>query len=168
MGRAAEPADFPQAELTPDFQYYADDDEDGFTGNPDEIEDVEIPTPEAQDNYVGGSLELPFGDGLAQGKVTNRARDNDGNVIGRAHDNPILDTRRYVVAFKNGEEAELSANAIAQSMYAQCDPQSIHYLPPRFVKYTSIVINQVYSLLHLLILCLICTLWGTYPLHGII
>ena len=35
MGRAAEPADFPRAELTPDFQYYADDDENGFTGNPD-------------------------------------------------------------------------------------------------------------------------------------
>ena len=67
--------------------------------------------------------ELPFGDGLAQGIVTKRARDNDGNVIGRAHDNPILDTRRYVVAFDNGEEAELSANAIAQSMYAQCDPE---------------------------------------------
>ena len=122
MGRATEPVNFAQAESTPDFQYYADDDEDGFTGNPDEIEDVEIPTPEAQDNYVGVSLELPFGDGLAQGRVTKRARDNDGNVIGWAHDNPILDTRRYVVAFENGEEAELSANAIAQSMYAQCDP----------------------------------------------
>ena len=89
MGRAAELADFPQAELTPDFQYYADDDKAGFTGNPDEIEDVEIPTPETQDTYVGVSLELPFGDGLTQGKVTKRARDNDSNIIGRAHDNPI-------------------------------------------------------------------------------
>ena len=50
------------------------------------------------------------------------------NVIRRAHDNPILDTRRYVVAFENGEEAELSANAIAQSMYAQCDPEGNQYV----------------------------------------
>ena len=96
MGRAAEPADFPEADLTPDLPYYADDDEDGFTGNPDEVEDVEIPTPEAQDNYLGGSLKLSFGDGLAQGRFTKRARDNDGNVIGRAHDNQILVTRKYI------------------------------------------------------------------------
>ena len=128
MGRAAEPADFPWAELTPDFRYYADDDENGFTGNLDENEDIEIPTPDAQDNYAGVSLEMPLRDGLAQGKVTKRARDNDGNVIGRAHDNPILDTRKYIVAFEDGEEAELSANAIAQSMYAQCDPEGNQYV----------------------------------------
>ena len=102
MGRAAESTDFPEADLTPDFPYNADDDEDCFTGNPDEVEDVEIPTPEAQDNYVDVSLALPFGDGLAQGKVTKRARDNDGNVIGRAHDNPILDTRKYKLSLQTG------------------------------------------------------------------
>ena len=66
---------------------------------------------------MGVSPELPFGDGLVQGRVTNRARDNDGNVIGRAHDNPILDTKKYTVEFENGEEAELSSNAIAQSTF---------------------------------------------------
>ena len=30
--------------------------------------------------------------------------------------------------FEDGEEAELSANAIAQSMYAQCDPEGNQYL----------------------------------------
>ena len=77
---------------------------------------------------MGVSPELPFGDGLVQGRVTNRARDNDGNVIGRAHGSPILDTRKYIVAFEDGEEAELSANAIAQSMYAQCDPEGNQYV----------------------------------------
>ena len=74
------------------------------------------------------SLELPFGDGLAQGRVTKRARDNDGNVIGGAHENPIVDTRKYVVEVENGEEAELSANAIVQSMYAQCNPEGNQYV----------------------------------------
>ena len=128
LGRAAQPIDFPGGDLTPDFPYYADGIEDGFTGNPDEVEDIEVPTPEAQDNYVGAALELPLGDGVAQGRVTKRLRDNDGNVVGKANANPILDTRKYVVEFESGEEAELSANAIAQSMYAQCDPSGNQYV----------------------------------------
>ena len=47
-------------------------------------------------------------------------------------------------------------------------PMSIRYLPPTFVNYLSIVMNQVYSLLQTLILCLACTLWGIYSLHGTI
>ena len=39
-----------------------------------------------------------------------------------ANENPILDTRGYVVEFEDGEQAELAANTIYQSMYAQCDP----------------------------------------------
>ena len=65
---------------------------------------------------------------MHQGKMTKRARDDDRNVIGRAHENPILDTRKYIVQFEGGEEAELSANAIAESMYAQCDPDRNHYV----------------------------------------
>ena len=52
MGRADKPADFPEADLAPYFPHYADDDEDGYTGNPDEIEDVEIPTPEKMTMWV--------------------------------------------------------------------------------------------------------------------
>ena len=65
---------------------------------------------------------------MAQEKVVKRARDQDGNPIGRANGNPILDTRKYVVSFDTGEEAELSANAIAESMYAQCDPEGNQYV----------------------------------------
>ena len=50
--------------------------------------------------------------------MTKRARDSDGNVIGRAHENPILDTRKYIVEFEDEENTELSANMIAESMYA--------------------------------------------------
>ena len=56
------------------------------------------------------------------------ARDNDDNVIGRANKNPILDTRGYVAEFEDGDQAELSANTIAQSMYAQCDPDGDQYV----------------------------------------
>ena len=54
--------------------------------------------------------------------MLKHAHVNDDNVIGRANENPILDTRGYVVEFEDGEQAELAANTIAQSMYDQCDP----------------------------------------------
>ena len=49
-------------------------------------------------------------------------RDSDGNPIGRANDNPILDSRHYLVEFDDGDVSELTANVIAESMYAMCDP----------------------------------------------
>ena len=61
--------------------------------------------------------------------MLKRARDNNDNSIGRANDNPILDTRGYVfVEFEDREKAELSANTISQSMYAQCDPDGNQYV----------------------------------------
>ena len=62
------------------------------------------------------------------GRVVKRSRDNDGNPIGRANDNPVLDTRQYVVEFADGMEAELAANVIATSMYAQCDDEGNQYV----------------------------------------
>ena len=53
--------------------------------------------------------------------MPKRARDNDDNGIGCANENPILDTRGYVVEFDDDEKAELAANTIAQSMYAHCE-----------------------------------------------
>ena len=71
---------------------------------------------------------LPRGQSLAQGRVLKCAHDNDDNVIGRSNKNPILDTRGYVVEFEYGEQEELAANTIAQSMYAQCDPERNQYV----------------------------------------
>jgi hypothetical protein len=65
---------------------------------------------------------------MAQGRVTKRLRDIDGNPVGRANENPILDTREHVVTFDDGMEAELAANAIAQNMYVQCDPDGNKYV----------------------------------------
>ena len=120
-GPAATVADFPEGEVTPEFEYYADDhQEDGFEGNPDE---VLPPTPEFGNSLVGARVLLPRGEGTAQGTVLKRARDSAGNPKGRENQNPSLDTREYTVEFEDGQEAELSANVIAQSMYAQCDPE---------------------------------------------
>ena len=42
LGRPAKEVDFSLEELIPEYLYYADDDEDGFTGCPDELDPVEL------------------------------------------------------------------------------------------------------------------------------
>ena len=71
---------------------------------------------------------LPRGGTFARGRVTECKRDREGNVIGRSNADPILDTREYKVNFEDGDATELTANAIAESMYAMCDENGDHIL----------------------------------------
>ncbi len=52
----------------------------------------------------------------------------DGNPIGCQLDNPILDTHPYDIKFSDGEVTPLTANAIVQAMYAQCNINGSEYL----------------------------------------
>lgn len=88
----------------------------------------EEPTPEDEDNYVGAEVNLPFGGTMRAGKVKRRARDSAGELYGRRHPNPILDTRTYEDEFPTGEQAEIAANVIAENMYAQCDPDGNQHM----------------------------------------
>ena len=60
--------------------------------------------------------------------MTARKRDKDGNPVGQANANPILDTREYAFTFNDGDETVMSANLIAEAMYAQCDPDGNQYV----------------------------------------
>jgi hypothetical protein len=51
-----------------------------------------------------------------KGCVTSWKRDKDGNPIGLANANPILDTCEYTF------------NLIAEAIYAQCDPDGNQYV----------------------------------------
>ena len=120
-------SDFDEADVTPDLEYYDDDDENGIEGSPDTA--LYVPaTTELNDQYLNVDFMLPCGGNEARGRVTARAQGSDGNPMGLANPNPILDSCQYIVEFEDGMEAELTANAIAQSMYAQCDPDSNQYL----------------------------------------
>ena len=90
--------------------------------------DREVPTPEANNNYVNASVILPRGNSYARGKVVGRKRDAYGNGVGRTYENPILDTREYQVDFDDGEVSKLTENVIAESMYAACDDSGNEYL----------------------------------------
>ena len=90
--------------------------------------DVELPTQEAGDNYVNASLMLPRVNSLAHGTVIGRKRDARGDPIGNSNANPIMDSRVYRVEFDDGDVCELTANVIAESMYASCDADGNEYI----------------------------------------
>ena len=71
---------------TPMLELYEDDSDDPHGHTPD-IDDV---TPEEADNYVGASVTLPIENDQRSGKVTRRARDQDGNLVGTSNRVPIL------------------------------------------------------------------------------
>jgi hypothetical protein len=116
LGPAALPQDFPAEDLTPDPTYYDD-----TNAIDPEYGDAEV-TPKIGDNYLSAELMLPKGGVMVKGHMTARKRDRDGNPVECANDNPILDTRSYMVNFDDGDQTELSANMIAESLYLQCDP----------------------------------------------
>ena len=54
----------------------------------------------------------------------------------------FLDTREYVIQFEDREEAALAANAIAQSMYAQCGPDGNHCVMFKALLYCVILTRE--------------------------
>ena len=84
-------------------------------------------TPEAlQDTYIHMEVALPRDtDGPEFSRVTKILRDANGLPIGTANDNPLQDTRIYEVEYVDGHKASLSANSIAQNMFAQVDDEAI-------------------------------------------
>jgi hypothetical protein len=82
-----------------------------------EYGDAEI-TPKIGDNYLSAELMLPKGGVMMKGHVTARKCDWDGNPVGRANDNPILDTRSYIVDFDDDDQTKLTANIFAESLYS--------------------------------------------------
>ena len=88
---------FPAEDLTPNHDYIETNDYDPDVG------DIEVKvTPEMGDAYVGAEVKIPCGGILKRGKVTSWKQAADRNPTGLADDNPILDTREYVVQFEDG------------------------------------------------------------------
>ena len=103
-------------DLLEDLEDAADTDEE--TGMP-ELD--EYSTPETFDEYLTASVMLPRGGEVLKAQGVARKRDVNGNPIGKANSNPILDTREYIVEFEDGATDVYSANMIAENMYAQID-----------------------------------------------
>ncbi len=65
---------------------------------------------------------------MACGTLKPCKQDHDGNMIGYQLDNLILDMSLYDLEFPDGEVISLTANTIAQAMYAQCNIDGNDYL----------------------------------------
>jgi hypothetical protein len=128
LGPAAQDTDFLAYVLTPEYELFGDegDADFDFDLDPDHT-DLEV-TPEVGNNYIGVDLLFPKGGTMSRGRVTAQKRDADGNPKGRANSNPILDSREYMVTFDDGDVTNLTTNLIAESMYAQCDPDNNQYV----------------------------------------
>ena len=78
-------------------------------------------TPEAYDQHLTASLNLPHGGERVKRIVKGRKRDADGRPIGKQHLNPLLDTRLYKVEFPDGSTEAITANLIAETLWSQVD-----------------------------------------------
>ena len=90
-----------------------------------EIPEADENTPEVlEDTYLNMEIAVPRdSDGPEFAKVTKRLRDSNGLPIGKANENPVLDTRVYEVEYADGYKASLSANTIALNMFSQVDEE---------------------------------------------
>jgi hypothetical protein len=77
------------------------------------------------DQYVGLERALSRGgDGeTLLARVNKRVRDEEGNPVGNANDNPLLDSRKYKVEYADGHVEELTANIIAENLIVQVDEE---------------------------------------------
>jgi hypothetical protein len=64
---------------------------------------------------------------LKRGDVVRRLTDDNNLLIVKANDNPILDSREYVVEFDDGEQLD-AGNVIAENIYAQVDAEERRYM----------------------------------------
>jgi hypothetical protein len=116
---------------TPTYDVYHDEDGNKEHEMP-EADDFDF---DAFDKYISASVMLPDADGVLQhATVRKRKRDEDGNLIGRSHENPILDTSLYDVEFEDGNISTYTANIIAENLYEQVDEEG-----RTFVLFDSIV-----------------------------
>ena len=104
----------------PTYEPYEDEEE-----KPREIPDAD----EGEyDDLLCAELTLPHNDKMQRATVIRRAKNDRGEIKGRASRNPLMDSRTYEVMFEDGTVKEYSANLIAQEMYSQVDIAGHHQL----------------------------------------
>jgi len=132
-GRLATDGDMPRLDEWADLL----EDDDDFAAEFNRLFDnTDVPEaddqfdPDSFDHYLNMELSVPTNtDEHPQfARVTKRLRDHRGNPIGTAHSNPILDSRMYEVEFADGHKQAMSANLIAENMFASVDEEGHRHL----------------------------------------
>ena len=93
---------------------------------PEEVATEPVTEQEITEDETLTNVEVifPRGDGTQHiGKVIERKRGPDGTPIGRRNDNPIMDTREYVVQYPDGTEDSLTYAKVVEHIYSQIDAE---------------------------------------------
>ena len=118
----------PKTEL--DYLYIDDfntDEHENRKSKEDEIPNDEDYDTDTIDNMINVEVDIQTGGVLKHGRVKKRARDKEGNLIGKKNTNPILDTPAYLVEFNDGDSQEIAANVILENLMSQCDTEGKQY-----------------------------------------
>ena len=99
------------------------------------FENTEVPEandtfdPDLFDTYLNMELAIDCrGEHPMLARVTKRLKDHEGKPIGTAHQNPIMDTRMYEVEYANRFKQAMSANVIAENMFASIEEEGHRHL----------------------------------------
>jgi hypothetical protein len=76
------------------------------------------PDEDTYDKYISAQVFLPRKNRFKKATVLKRKHDQDGNLIGHSHNNPILDTHIYEVVFPDGHILEYATDVIAENILA--------------------------------------------------
>jgi hypothetical protein len=60
------------------------------------------------DPFIGAKMYMPHGDRMEIAKVLGQKHGPDGNYIGCAHVNSILDSRQFTIEFLDGEQQDIT------------------------------------------------------------
>lgn len=91
------------------------------------MEEADNWTADTYDEYLLAEVMLPRNGEQFLGTIKRRAKDEDGNPVGKRDTNPILDTREYEVEFPDGSAETYSTNLIAENLYSQVDEEGQQY-----------------------------------------
>jgi hypothetical protein len=102
-----------------DFDIDLHEDENGQALSVKEADDFDI---NLHHKFINLSkVMIPQGGQIVTGRVARRKRDGDGNLIGRSHTNPFLDTSLNELNFEDRHTEAYITNLIAEHMYDQID-----------------------------------------------
>ena len=93
------PREFDDLGLEDNPQYHPNEDKTqnnkSFPQLAEELESM----PDVASQFIAGEILLPRGDQVVRGHIVVRGKDAKGNIMGRSHTNPVLDTRMYQVKY---------------------------------------------------------------------
>jgi hypothetical protein len=116
-----QPTYYDDEDITPEmFAQLSIDDRSSNTSSLSDAEDIKL----GYDNYISAKVSIPVnGYQFANGVVKRRARDTNGELIGKSNPNPLLDISVYEAELEDGSVEKYHANILVEHIYNKIDNQ---------------------------------------------